>query len=87
MDKQKFEELSREVREYLSRNIYQGYSKPFEIDSLIEPSIMGTKGPRLSPKGIDEEIIEFDEKWEKGLAEIGERFEVTLRLDHRAYMK
>ncbi len=86
MDKQKFEELSREVREYLSRNVYQDYSKPFEIDSLIE-LIIGTRGFRLSPKGIDEEIMEFDENWEKGLAEIGERFEVALRLDHRAYMK
>lgn len=87
MNKQKFEELNREVREYLSRNVYKGYSKPFEMDNLVEPLIISTSGFRLNPKGIDEEVMESDEKWEKGLAEIGERFEITLRLDHRVYTK
>jgi hypothetical protein len=62
------EKLRQRVGEYLSRNIYKGYSKPFEIGTLTPSS--RTNGISLFPRGMaEEDIMVLDERWEKGLLE------------------
>jgi hypothetical protein len=82
----KLEQLKQRVAEYLAENIYGGYSKPFELGTITPSS--RTNGMSLFPKGITEEdIMEIDERWEKGLLEIGLEFGTSLRLDALLYAK
>jgi len=88
MEKEQLDRLEKEVKEYLSKNHYKGFCKPFEIVGLNPPTIPGTAGFRLCPKGLSEELImSIDRTWEEGLLELGLRHKVDLRLDHRLYVK
>jgi hypothetical protein len=88
MKKEKLDTLEKEVKEYLLKNIYAGFCKPFEIYHLDRPTIPETPGFRLWPNGLNEEsIIERDDAWEKGLLELGLKHKVDLRLNHVLYIK
>ena len=74
------------VKGYFKDNLYEGFSQPFELEgyetSYIDPRILCA-----IPKGLDEEIDKPDRVWEQGLARVGSRFNITLRLPVHVYMK
>jgi hypothetical protein len=87
IETEQLRQLERRVAEYLSINIYNGYSKPFEMGDL-RWSTMSPLVLCLTPKGMPEEdIMDEDTNWEIGLAEVGQEFGVTLRLEHYLFTK
>jgi hypothetical protein len=91
INREQKELLTEEVRNYISNNIYQGYSQPFELECLRESSLEDVEGNRnlvAVLKGIPEEdIFEIDYGWQKGLMEVGNKFGVKLRLPYYLFAK
>jgi len=94
MEQKKLNELERDVREYLSRHVYNGYKKPFELGRLegadinVRPLDFQGESISLIPRGMGEEDISDDDfAWEVGLHEVGERFGVHLSLPYWLFRK
>lgn len=78
-------ELEEAVRQYFNEHVYDGYSKPFELEGLAR-SGLDSSIVHAIPKAIDEELSD-DLEFSSGLAKLGERFGVYIRLPYYCYAK
>jgi len=85
--------LEKEVRDYVSKNKYDGFTKPFELEKLElpdreDPASINPNAVYTILKGnFDEDLGETNGKWEKGLFEIGKKYCVELHLPYWYYEK
>jgi len=80
-------QLQNEVSEYFSKRAYGGFTKPFVLDHISHNS-SNINIVEAIPANLDyEEIMKKDRRWEDGLADIGEKFGVFIRLPYDVYSK
>ena len=73
-------ELTEKVKGYFTDNIYEGFSKPFEL-ARLELSGINPTFVHAFPKGIDEELC-GDDEWENGLANLAKEFGVDIKIPY-----
>ena len=87
MNQGTFEQLRSRVVEYLTNNVYYGYTRPFELED-IGSSRFNPESLTIASKGLlDEDICCRDIKWEHELAKIGLEFDVCLAISYNFYRK
>lgn len=84
--------LQAEIKEFLDRNPYPGFSNPFRLKELRVNELTGqvrdTRSFVIILEGVGEEDIpNLEREWMRALYEIGERWEMELRLPHWYFEK
>jgi hypothetical protein len=83
-----FPNLKSEVEAYLSKKIHIGYSRPFGGVGRFETHATTPGILQVIPKGLEEEdLSEIDENFNRGLLEIGNKYNLVLTLPYWAYEK
>lgn len=86
------EMLKAEIQDFLDRNIYPGFRLPFRLQELrvndLTRQIRDTSSYVVIFKGIQEEDLPvIDREWTAKLWEIGQRWEMELRLPYWYFEK
>jgi hypothetical protein len=78
--------LEKAIQEYFDSHIYHGFCQAFKLDRILKSPISEFTCIKL--KGDYEEMIEHeDEKWEEGLAKLGQNYGISLNLSYAMYRK
>ncbi len=80
-------DLENEVRKYFSTHNHRGYTGDWKLERLEYPEEGSDSRTVLAiPKGMGEELVRVDPEWFEGLAEIGEKYRVDLRIPLQRYI-
>ena len=80
------EGLEKAVREYFSTHKHKSHNESFEL-ARLERSNIDESDIYAVPKSIYESLDIDDDEFDNGLAEIGKRFSVSIRLPWYCYAK
>ncbi len=80
-------ELEERVRKYFDEHVYAGYTRPFHLEEIQMSPLNRHVLYAVPEEKLDEEISSIDKAYETGLAEVGAKLHLAVKLPYWVYMK